>query len=398
MMHDDAMPNGPRRLALILRPIPPCLPTLTDEELRGFYYRRLWQQWSPRQRVLARTLTALRWGPSVAAARHLGGRALEAWQLGFAPESLAEIDARIRPDARPAAFLDQHERKGVHALINPGAMPFGANLLKNKRRFTRYCAAQQLATAAAIDDPSGADGLIIKPQYGSKGRGVRRIERRGSQWVANDGEIIATADLPAWLAAQRARGLLVQELLRTERALALLSPGALPTLRITTCLDEGGTPEIVDVALRLSLAPDHAADNFNADNLVCGVDTASGRLGLALRRTATGFDELDTHPATGAPIAGHRLASLAAASALAQRAHAPLADRFTVIGWDIGLTEKGPALVEGNWNPGYNVMQLVHGRGIGEMRLGALYRHHLERLPDTRWRAAAPVEVAQRPF
>ncbi|MDO9489598.1 MAG: sugar-transfer associated ATP-grasp domain-containing protein, partial [Sphingomonadaceae bacterium] len=300
--------------------------------------------------------------------------------------------------ARPAAFLDQHERKGIHALINPGAMPFDANPLKNKQRFSSFCTAHELATAGAVDDPSRVDGLIVKPQYGSKGRGVRRLDRRDPHWVANDGEIIATSDLAAWLATQRARGQLVQELLRTEPALLLLSPGALPTLRITTCLDEAGMPEIVDVALRLSLAADHAADNFNADNLVCAVDPVTGRLGPALRRTATGFDELATHPATGAPITGFRLASLAAATELAQRAHAPLADRFTVIGWDVGLTDNGPALVEGNWNPGYNVMQLVHRRGIGEMRIGALFRHHLERLPAASWRAAAPVEVAQRPF
>lgn len=371
---------------------------LADEELRGFYYRSLWRQWSSGQRRVARGLTALRWGPALAAARHRGSRALEAWHLGFAPDSLVEIGARIRPGARPSAFLDQHERKGVHALINPGAMPFDANPLKNKQRFLSFCTAQRLATAAAVGDPTGIDGLVVKPQYGSKGRGVRRIDRRGTHWVANDGEIIATVDLPSWLSAQRARGLLVQELLRTEPALRLLSPGALPTLRVTTCLDEAGMPEIVDVALRLSLDADRAADNFNADNLVCAVDPVSGRLGPALRRTATGFDELATHPTTGAPITGYRLASLAAATALALRAHAPLADRFTVIGWDIGLTDGGPALVEGNWNPGYNVMQLVHGRGIGEMRLGALYRHHLERLPGAKWRAAAPVEIAQRPF
>jgi hypothetical protein len=54
-------------------------------------------------------------------------------------------------------------------------------------------------------------------------------------------------------------------------------------------------------------------------------------------------------------------------------------------------------LIEGNWNPGYNVLQLVHGRGLGELRIGALYRHHLERAPAERWTAAGPLQIAQRP-
>ncbi|MFC3712452.1 sugar-transfer associated ATP-grasp domain-containing protein [Sphingoaurantiacus capsulatus] len=375
------------RLALILRPVPPRLSALPANGLRGYYYRRLWDGWSMAQRTLAKALTAARYG---AAARR---GALAAWRLGFTPTMFDEVEARRQPGAALAAFLDQDERKGVHALLNPGALPFDANPLKNKARFAAFCAAQGLP---APRPGPGADGLIVKPRYGSKGRGVRRLERRDGQWVANDGEIIAALSMSRWVAAQEAGGMIVQELLRTNPALRSISPGALPTLRITTCLNEKGVPEVADVALRLSLGDDRAADNFNADNLVCGVDRASGRLGPALRRIAGGFAELVAHPATRAPIAGEQLAALDAAMALACRAHAPLAPGFTVIGWDIGLAESGPALIEGNWNPGYNVMQLVHGRGLGEMRLGELYRHHLDRLPAATWHAAAPVEWAQR--
>ncbi len=375
------------RVALILRPVPPALAALPEDSLRGCYYHRLWDGWSLRQRALARGLTAARY----AAAARKG--ALAAWRLGFAPTMFAEVEARRRPDATLAGFLDQDERKGVHALLNPGALPFDANPLKNKARFAAFCAAHGLPAPRA---GPGADGLIVKPRYGSKGRGVRRLERRDGQWVANDGEIIAALNMSRWVAAQEAGGMIVQELLRTDPALRTLSPGALPTLRITTCLDERGRPEVADVALRLSLGDDRAADNFNADNLVCGVDRATGLVGPALRRIGGGFAELAAHPVTRAPIAGETLATLDAAMALACRAHAPLAAGFTVIGWDIGLAEGGPALIEGNWNPGYNVMQLVHGRGLGEMRLGQLYRHHLDRLPAAMWRAAAPVELAQR--
>lgn len=80
---------------------------------------------------------------------------------------------------------------------------------------------------------------------------------------------------------------------------------------------------------------------------------------------------------------------------LARAAHRCFAPDFAIIGWDIGLSDQGPVLIEGNWNPGYNVLQLVHGVGIGELRIGALYRHHLARAPAAAWAAAGPVQVAQ---
>ena len=69
---------------------------------------------------------------------------------------------------------------------------------------------------------------------------------------------------------------------------------------------------------------------------------------------------------------GAAVPDLGEAIALAVRAHRAFAD-FTVIGWDVGLTCAGPVLVEGNWNPGTDILQLVSGRGLSDTRLGDLY-------------------------
>jgi hypothetical protein len=49
-------------------------------------------------------------------------------------------------------------------------------------------------------------------------------------------------------------------------------------------------------------------------------------------------------------------------------------------------------LIEGNWNHGTDIVQLVSGKGLDRTRLGELYRFHLRRLPDDAWRSARPVE------
>lgn len=389
--------SSPRRLALILRGMPPVFRDGADgATLRGYYYGRLWDGWTVGQRAVATTLAG---PPAPGPSDGLGRRA---WRLGFRRRNLQEIEARRAPDAALEHFLDQDERKGLHAIINHAALPLNGNPLKNKALFEARCHAAGLpipATVAEAGQAARFSALISKPGMGSKGKGVVRLVRQADgDWRSSDGSVHVAKDaLDDWIGGQRRQGRLIQQCMIADPSLARISPGALPTLRVVTFRDEQDGIEITDMALRLSLAADRAADNFNMDNLVAAVDAANGRVGPALRRTATGFLEYATHPATGAPIEGARLEQCEAARALALAAHRHFADH-AVIGWDIGLTQDGPALIEGNWNPGYNVLQLVHGKGLGQLRMGALYRHHLERAPQDAWSRAAPVQIAQLPF
>lgn len=368
--------------------------------LRCFYYAKLWRHWRPGHRAVALGLSAMRSRRAVHDLLTGDRQALATRWRGFSPALRREIEQRRHADAPIDSFIDQEERKGLHALVNPAAVPFERNPLKNKAAFEARCRDAALPvplsvpTAAALGE---LDAIIVKPQYGSKGKGVRRFDRVASEWREAGGAArVAMADADAWIRRMTASGLIVQQCLSVDPSLADISPGALPTLRIVTCRDERGVPEVTDVALRLSLSAG-AADNFNADNLVCGVD-ARGSAGPALRRIEGRLVECTRHPTTGGAIDGRALALHAEALALAIRAHDAFGDGFTVIGWDIGLTSRGAVLVEGNWNPGYNVMQLVHGRGLGDTRLGTLYRRHLERLDDRVWATAAPVTVAQFAF
>lgn len=377
--------------------MPPIFRTTAgrDDGLRAAYYGRLWDRWGMGARAVADLLHRRD--------HAAGGDALarEARSLGIRLGNLREIQQRRKGDAPLADFLDQDERKGIHAIVNHAALPLHSNPLKNKALFEARCRAGGLALPAVIADAGDAaayDALIVKPGMGSKGKGVVRLARQdGGDWRASDGGLhIAAADLDPWIARRRHNGWIVQQCMAVHPDLAELSPGALPTLRIVTVRNEHGVFEVVDMALRLSLASDRAADNFNMDNLVAPVGQ-DAVLGPALRRTGGGFTELERHPQTGAAIAGARIDLFHAARELAVRAHGHFADH-ALIGWDIGLSADGPVLIEGNWNPGYNVLQLVSGRGIGGMRLGALYRHHLDRAPDEVWRRATPVQVAQLPF
>lgn len=309
----------------------------------------------------------------------------------------SDSERRILSDAVRREGLSMADRKGLHRLLNPGAFPAESCALRNKALFARRVRDFALPAAQSWfpnEEPLGhwledqAD-IIAKPSFQSKGRGVERFIRDGANWPDS-------ANLIARLEKIVRSGGVVQQCVATHPDLALLSPGALPTLRVMTCIDEEGRVEPCDRALRLSVGGPRPVDNFNAGNLVGAIE-GDGRISRVWQASMWGgVDRVELHPTTGATLIGQQLPELDAAIALAVTAHEHFRDGFTVIGWDIGLSDAGPVLIEGNWNPGSDILQLVNGRGLAAGRLGALYRHHLTHLSATQWRAARAVERDRR--
>ncbi|WHO38625.1 sugar-transfer associated ATP-grasp domain-containing protein [Sphingobium sp. AP49] len=352
-----------------------ALPPADGNMLLAAYHDGLRRHWSVGRRMIARLIAA-------------SGRS--GW---------AGSERRLLCETVRAQGLSMRDRKGVHRLLNPGAFPAEANPLKNKQLFARHAVAAGLPVpdsfALEASDITtwlhGQSVIIAKPSYCSKGQGVVRFEKKGGRWEGAEGPIADDA-LRLRLLALWAAGGVIQHCLATHGALADISPGALPTLRVVTCLDEVGTPEACALALRLSAGGGQPVDNFNAGNLVLSID-GDGRCGPVWQAGPDGAPiRCDRHPLTGAMISGRPVPDLDAAVALALRAHLAFRSGFTVIGWDVGLTPDGPVLVEGNWNPGTDIVQLVSGRGLADSRLGALYCHHLRHLPSRRWQAAGAIE------
>jgi hypothetical protein len=354
-----------------------AVPARDENSLLAAYHGGLRRHWAPGARGLARLL-----------AKAGGG----GW---------SSSERLLLPEDVRRAGLSMRDRKGVHRLLNPAAFPFTANPLKNKQLFACVARQADLPIAAACDPVredlgdwlAGECDIIAKPSFRSKGQGVERFRRIDAGWQGADGPI-ADAALHARLRDLWRAGGVIQRRLPTHRALADLSPGALPTLRVVTCLDESGAPEACGLALRLSAGGSRPVDNFNAGNLVLGIDD-QGRCLTAWLGGVERPTPHDRHPTTGTVIAGRPVPDLAGAIALACRAHLAFTG-FTVIGWDVGLTSEGPVLIEGNWNPGTDILQLVSGQGLADTRLGALYRHHLGQLPVERWRGARVVQWDRR--
>ncbi|PSJ39069.1 sugar-transfer associated ATP-grasp domain-containing protein [Allosphingosinicella deserti] len=369
---------------LTLRRIPPAGRAHPDA-LLSFYFERLERHLGAASRALAHALG--RFGNGRGESREFGIPRSE-WRL---------IQGRVAPDR----YVAMHVRRGMHRLINPGALPLGTSLLKNKVAFARFAAANGLAAPLTIAPGLETDtarllasgDLILKPNFSSKGRGVVRVRRDGGRWWTSDGAAVDDAALAARIADVVAKGGIAQQAIAANPDLALISPAALPTVRIMTFLDGHGPPEPGLAVVRLGggTAP---VDNFNRGGLIATPDCA-GRLRDAFGKSPDGLlQALRAHPATGEDL--ERVLPpdmLAGATRLAQEAHARLGSSYAVVGWDIGLGEAGPILIEGNWNPGTILPQVSAGAGLSQMPMGACYRRALEAVPESRWRAARLVEL-----
>jgi hypothetical protein len=377
---------------LTLRALPPLGGGHPNRVLR-FYYGGLLDHWSMAKRTTGHLLALLETGTRGPSKRRSLGISTSEWKL-----ALARVD--------PEQILTMTARKGLHRLINPTAFPLADSALKNKHRFdelTRLCGLPipksfRPGVQSLHDFLENCPAIILKPNFSSKGRGIRRLVRCGanqwSEWPSVSGEKLEYDHIEAAVAS----GAILQEVVVTHPAVASISPNALPTMRIVTMRNEENGFEIVTRILRVG-GGTHAVDNFNRGGLAA-LTAPDGSLGAFFRhRNGSTPEAVGSHPASAATLPHFLPKDLVNdVDRLASTAHSALVPDHAIVGWDIGLSDAGAILIEGNWNPGTNISQLLSGKSVCTERSGELYRTALERVRNAEWQAASPVQYDGRPY
>lgn len=298
------------------------------------------------------------------------------WREGF----LSHRAALFPFDRHPRAlFVTDHEvERRLPALNDPADVA----VLGDKVRFHDALAAADgtIARTEAVavvedgrvrwigDGAAAAGPFVEKPASGSKGAGVRRIERIGE--ATRDGVV------------------LVERLARQHRYAEAIFPDALNTLRVMTARDPAdGAPFVFAAVHRFATAATAPVDSFSRGGVSAPVDLRTGLMGAgrSLPRHGRRQDH-PRHPDTGAAIAGVRVPGHDAVLHLALSL-AALFPGILVAGWDIAVTPDGPIVVEGNGHtPNLNLVQ-AHGPLLADPRTraffvenGVLTAGHLRRL------------------
>lgn len=323
---------------------------------------------------------------------YISAGVLPPWYYIF---ELHRLPARVQ--ARD--FIYRWESKGgVMRLLKEGNR-IPTSELYDKVLFADHCHRRRIPTVPvlAVLRGGGAElrvsrreletDLFVKPVFGRGGRGAERWDFVDGSYRSPAGEKLNLDELLDRL-VERSRDvpLLVQRRLSNHKALEPLNNGALSTVRILTCLNESGEPEVIGAAMRMAIGSNRVVDNLHAGGIAAAVDLGTGALGPASNLGADcRLGWLDRHPDSRAPIEGTRLPMWKEVREFAIRTHRAFDDRL-LVGWDIAITPDGPVLVEGNGAPDLDIMQRFRRSGLMAARLGVLLAFHLsqsgvDRLP-----------------
>jgi hypothetical protein len=213
--------------------------------------------------------------------------------------------------------------------------------------------------------------FVTKPARGVYGDAVTAWRRAGDDFVDHRGARCGPEGLLAALTTHpRHDAFLVQERLESHPDIARLTgTSTLQTVRVTTLADPDGGARVLFAEWKLVLG-DQVVDNFRGGatgNLIAAVARDTGRLGPAAHPAAggAGLEVFARHPVTGLPLTGAALPDWAALGATVLRA-ARLLLPLRTLGWDVGLTPRGPVLVEANrwWDPMNHLLVVPQPPGV----------------------------------
>lgn len=272
--------------------------------------------------------------------------AFVAWQDGLNPQGLTCLTEDKSIFYALCAGLGVPVPASYAVIGRRGGWTVGGVPLAGKTASVRYL------------EETAPDEFVVKPSAGVYGDGVAVLRRAPGGFVDHKGRARSATELCETLFTDpKYDRFIIQERLTNHPDIEKLTGCAyLQTVRIATLVDGQGAALVLDTEWKL-IVGDLPSDNYDygrTGNLFANIAPETGVLGPALTLSADGVgsQSFDLHPRTGAALVGYRLPQWDELLALARRC-ALLFQPLRTVGWDIGLTPRGPVVVEGNrwWDP-----------------------------------------------
>lgn len=216
--------------------------------------------------------------------------------------------------------------------------------------------------------------LFLKPGAAQKGYGALSLGSRIDTETWENLPLrtpIRIDDVMAHIQSMKAgTEWIVQRRARPHPEMAKVVPDICSTVRVITLY--GDVPRILGAIVRFGEGRS-PADNYDGGGIVAMVDLETGVLGPCLYAESGLAKYGERHPYTGARISGMRLPDWKAVKDL-MLTGARAFSGFRCIGWDVGITDAGPVIIEGNSQSGFLSMQNLGHRGLLDGPLGDLLR------------------------
>ena len=258
--------------------------------------------------------------------------------------------------AQQKQYLTDVEATLLMRPYNSIAEPYLKSKVTFLKNFTQFVSRGWLYLPES--DPEAFDAFVhryhviaLKPQYSSWGIGFRKLTE--AEWDA-------APDRQALFDELCAGKYLAEEFVQSDDSLARFHPASLNTLRVIT-FRRGDRFEVFGAGLRVGNNGLHV-DNAHGGGIFCEIDPATGVI------VTDGLDEHGNsylcHPMTGVPFRGEVIPQWTEICDFCRSAAQTL-PCLRVVGWDVAILPGGKLeLIEGNHNPGMNIVQAPAKHGV----------------------------------
>ena len=187
--------------------------------------------------------------------------------------------------------------------------------------------------------------FMFKPDYSWCGEGIRKID------VNN------YADLHTLYDELKCEVGVLDEIIVQHSEMCKLNPDTLNSIRIFS-IRINNEIRILAAALRIG-RKNVVIDNYSAGGIVCSIDINTGKT-IDLGEDMFG-KRYEKHPDSNVELVGFKIPNWDKAIELVTEA--AMISPINYVGWDIAILENGCLLIEGNFNPMLNVVQIAGGGG-----------------------------------
>lgn len=183
------------------------------------------------------------------------------------------------------------------------------------------------------------DKVILKPLNGGQGDGIFVVTK----------EDYNTINFNSY------KDYLMEEVLVQNELMAILNPTSVNTIRVLTFKGH-----IIECALRIG-GSEAVVDNLHSNGVCAHLDKNSGIIdGLCINND---MEQFLFHPISNIVLVGFQVPNWKKIIRTVQEAASKISD-VSYIGWDVAVLQDGVAIIEGNHDPGHDVVQMIAQNGI----------------------------------
>lgn len=286
---------------------------------------------------------------------HFNGRYIRAWcdeiysliRFGCSPDDYFRYEFYRKSKFERDKFITYRRSKSIIKRYNdPEKVEIFNNKVKFNMYFRDYIKRDWLEIDTATSDEiecfcNKYRTLIVKPVKGGQGQGIFLWNKENSTSGKDN--------------LKDYRGYIAEEILIQHPVMATLNPTSVNTVRVLTFKGE-----IIAAALRIG-GSGAIVDNLHSNGICGHIDVKTGIIDIPCIDMK--FNRYIYHPATNKKLVGFEIPLWDLLVAEVTRA-AKCLPSVQYIGWDVAILENSIALIEGNHDPGHDVVQMIGQTGL----------------------------------